>query len=266
MKRKNIIVRILLVVVSLMVCGLSAYAYVKKESANKTEQTTISKKSNFDYQQSIENYTKKFNEATDIDSKINILNQALEEQNKYSGESTEAKEAYSKSVQSLKEKIIEFVNEKIKEYTIENYNPIIDKEKGSTFKQNLEKILEVITKEKTIIFEKNEDFDKINEEIKKLIEEYSKEAVTQNETSTSEQNQSTDSSNSTNSQTTQSRNTNNQTQQNYYRPAQPSTSNNNGGTTSNNSANTNTSTGTTNNQTQPTQPETPSTNTTTNNE
>ena len=172
MKDNNMIYKILLAIVSVVVIALGIFAYIKQKNiAVQTPNPTTKTDNSAD--KKINDYKDKFDKETTLENKITVLKSLISAKDKAKSAD---KDKYNQAQNDLKTKLASFIDEQIKANEIANYNVTTDKEKGSQYKTNLEKLLETLTKEKSVVFTNDEDFAKVEKQIKDLITTYSQEA------------------------------------------------------------------------------------------
>ena len=163
-KNKNLLIGLLIIVI-MAVIGLSAYAYQKQQTLNNKPKVE-KKKEDSKLEKLIKDTTSKFDKENDLNKKIEIFKSLIDKKDEISKENKEKlKSEYNDAIKKMREKISNSIKEKIKKATFSDDDKK-NNEKVEVAKKELNDLQVLLDKEKSIIFEKNEDYDAVVQSIK----------------------------------------------------------------------------------------------------
>ena len=260
-KNKKLLIGLLTIVI-MAVIGLSAYAYQKQQTLNNKPKVE-KKKEDSKLEKLIKDTTSKFDKENDLNKKIEIFKSLIDKKDEISKENKEKlKSEYNDAIKKMREKISNSIKEKIKKATLSD-DDMKNNEKVEAAKKELNDLQVLLDKEKSIIFEKNEDYDAVVQSIKDALTALeAPKSAESNQTQQSRETQSapdaveapvSQPNTSSNSRSYNSNTSTYGSDSNYtYRPTTPSNNNTTSGSAGGNTRSTST-------VTPPAAPETPST-------
>ena len=155
----------LLTIVIMAVIGLSAYAYQKQQTLNNKPKVE-KKKEDSKLEKLIKDTTSKFYKENDLNKKIEIFKSLVDKKDEISKEKKDKLTSeYNDAIKKMREKISNSIKEKIKNATLSDDDKK-NNEKVEAAKKELNDLQVLLDKEKSIIFEKNEDYDTVVQSIK----------------------------------------------------------------------------------------------------
>lgn len=169
MRKNNKVLLGLLIVVLLAVIGLSAYAYQKQQALNSNKPRVEKKKEDSKLEKFIKDTVSKFDKESDLNKKIEILKSLLYKKDEVAKESKDKLSTeYNDVVKNMREKIANIVKDKIKNSSL-NDEDKKNSEKVEFIKKELNDLQSTLEKEKTVLFEKEEDINSISQSIEDVL-------------------------------------------------------------------------------------------------
>ena len=163
-KNKKLLIGLLTIVI-MAVIGLSAYAYQKQQTLNNKPKVE-KKKEDSKLEKLIKDTTSKFYKENDLNKKIEIFKSLVDKKDEISKEKKDKLTSeYNDAIKKMREKISNSIKEKIKKATLSDDDKK-NNEKVEAAKKELNDLQVLLDKEKSIIFEKNEDYDTVVQSIK----------------------------------------------------------------------------------------------------
>ena len=163
-KNKKLLIGLLTIVI-MAVIGLSAYAYQKQQTLNNKPKVE-KKKEDSKLEKLIKDTTSKFYKENDLNKKIEIFKSLVDKKDEISKEKKDKLTSeYNDAIKKMREKISNSIKEKIKKATLSDDDKK-NNEKVEVAKKELNDLQVLLDKEKSIIFEKNEDYDTVVQSIK----------------------------------------------------------------------------------------------------
>lgn len=163
-KNKKLLIGLLTIVI-MAVIGLSAYAYQKQQTLNNKPKVE-KKKEDSKLEKLIKDTTSKFYKENDLNKKIEIFKSLVDKKDEISKEKKDKLTSeYNDAIKKMREKISNSIKEKIKNATLSDDDKK-NNEKVEAAKKELNDLQVLLDKEKSIIFEKNEDYDTVVQSIK----------------------------------------------------------------------------------------------------
>lgn len=163
-KNKKLLIGLLTIVI-MAVIGLSAYAYQKQQTLNNKPKVE-KKKEDSKLEKLIKDTTSKFYKENDLNKKIEIFKSLVDKKDEISKEKKDKLTSeYNDAIKKMREKISNSIKEKIKKATLSDDDKK-NNEKVEVAKKELNDLQVLLDKEKSIIFEKNEDYDAVVQSIK----------------------------------------------------------------------------------------------------
>ena len=169
MKKNSKLLVGLLTIVILAVIGLSAYAYQKQQALNSNKPRVEKKKEDSKLEKFIKDTVSKFDKEGDLNKKIEILKSLLYKKDEVAKESKDKLSTeYNDVVKNMREKIANIVKDKIKNSSL-NDEDKKNSEKVEFIKKELNDLQSILEKEKTVLFEKEEDINSISQSIEDVL-------------------------------------------------------------------------------------------------
>lgn len=170
MKKNNKILILLLVLVLILVGGLSVYAYQKQQSYKEVKpQATAQKSTAEKLSDEIKSQTTKFNNEKEVDKKVSILENVLNQKDKVNNEKNNVlTKLYTETVDKMKSDIRNLITDKIKEYTL-SAEEQQNSEKVTEAEKKLEDLRKLIDEKKDKIYDNEQDSTAVINEIDALV-------------------------------------------------------------------------------------------------
>ena len=166
MKKNNKLLIGLLIIVILAVIGLSAYAYQKQQAMNSNKPKVEKKKEDPKLEKIIKDTVSKFDKENNLNKKIEIFKSILDKKDDVVKENKEKlNNEYNDAIKNMREKLNNTFKDKIKNALL-NDEDKKNIEKVDSVKKELNELQSTLEKEKSVIFEKEEDFNSIAQSIK----------------------------------------------------------------------------------------------------
>ena len=164
-KNKKLLVGLLTIVI-LAVIGLSAYAYQKQQTLNSNKQKVEKKKDDSKFEKLIKDTVSKFDKENDLNKKIEIFKSLVDKKDEISKEKKDKLNSdYNDVIKNMREKLSNSIKEKIKNATLSDDDKK-NNEKVEAAKKELNDLQALLDKEKSVLFEKEEDYNSITQSIK----------------------------------------------------------------------------------------------------
>ena len=162
-KNKKLLIGLLTIVI-MAVIGLSAYAYQKQQTLNNKPKVE-KKKEDSKLEKLIKDTTSKFYKENDLNKKIEIFKSLLDKKDEISKEKKDKLTSeYNDAIKNMREKLNNAVKDKIKNASLSDDKK--NNEKVEAVKKELNELQSTLEKEKSVLFEKEEDYNSITQSIK----------------------------------------------------------------------------------------------------
>ena len=166
MKKNNKLLIGLLTIVILAVIGLSAYAYQKQQAMNNNKPKVEKKKEDPKLEKFIKDTVSKFDKENDLNKKIEIFKLLVDKKGDVAKENKDKLNSeYNDAIKNMREKLINVVKDKIKNASL-NDEDKKNNGKVDSVKKELNELQSTLEKEKSVLFEKEEDYNSIAQSIK----------------------------------------------------------------------------------------------------
>ena len=166
MKKNNKLLIGLLTIVILAVIGLSAYAYQKQQALNNNKPKVEKKKEDSKLEKLIKESVSKFDKENDLNKKIEIFKLLVDKKGDVAKENKDKLNSeYNDAIKNMREKLINVVKDKIKNASL-NDEDKKNNGKVDSVKKELNELQSTLEKEKSVLFEKEEDYNSIAQSIK----------------------------------------------------------------------------------------------------
>ena len=166
MKKNSKLLIGLLTIVILAVIGLSAYAYQKQQAMNSNKPKVENKKEDPKLEKFIKDTVSKFDKENDLNKKIEIFKLLVDKKGDVAKENKDKLNSeYNDAIKNIREKLINVVKDKIKNASL-NDGDKKNNGKVDSVKKELNELQSTLEKEKSILFEKEEDYNSIAQSIK----------------------------------------------------------------------------------------------------
>ena len=166
MKKNSKLLIGLLTIVILAVIGLSAYAYQKQQAMNSNKQKVENKKEDPKLEKFIKDTVSKFDKENDLNKKIEIFKLLVDKKGDVAKENKDKLNSeYNDAIKNMREKLINVVKDKIKNASL-NDEDKKNNGKVDSVKKELNELQSTLEKEKSVLFEKEEDYNSIAQSIK----------------------------------------------------------------------------------------------------
>ena len=166
MKKNNKLLIGLLIIVILAVIGLSAYAYQKQQAMNSNKPKVEKKKEDPKLEKIIKDTVSKFDKENNLNKKIEIFKSILDKKDDVVKENKEKlNNEYNDAIKNMREKLNNTFKDKIKNALL-NDEDKKNIEKVDSVKKELNELQSTLEKEKSVLFEKEEDYNSIVQSIK----------------------------------------------------------------------------------------------------
>ena len=166
MKKNSKLLIGLLTIVILAVIGLSAYAYQKQQALNSNKPKVENKKEDSKLEKLIKETVSKFDKENDLNKKIEIFKSILDKKDEVAKENKDKlNNEYNDAIKNMREKLNNAVKDKIKNASL-NDEDKKNSEKVESVKKELNDLQSTLEKEKSVLFEKEEDYNSIAQSIK----------------------------------------------------------------------------------------------------
>ena len=166
MKKNNKLLIGLLTIVILAVIGLSAYAYQKQQAMNSNKPKVENKKEDPKLEKFIKDTVSKFDKENDLNKKIEIFKLLVDKKGDVAKENKDKLNSeYNDAIKNMREKLINVVKDKIKNASL-NDEDKKNNGKVDSVKKELNELQSTLEKEKSVLFEKEEDYNSIAQSIK----------------------------------------------------------------------------------------------------
>ena len=166
MKKNSKLLIGLLTIVILAVIGLSAYAYQKQQAMNSNKPKVENKKEDPKLEKFIKDTVSKFDKENDLNKKIEIFKLLVDKKGDVAKENKDKLNSeYNDAIKNIREKLINVVKDKIKNASL-NDEDKKNNGKVDSVKKELNELQSTLEKEKSVLFEKEEDYNSIAQSIK----------------------------------------------------------------------------------------------------
>ena len=166
MKKNSKLLIGLLTIVILAVIGLSAYAYQKQQAMNSNKPKVENKKEDPKLEKFIKDTVSKFDKENDLNKKIEIFKLLVDKKGDVAKENKDKLNSeYNDAIKNMREKLINVVKDKIKNASL-NDEDKKNNGKVDSVKKELNELQSTLEKEKSVLFEKEEDYNSIAQSIK----------------------------------------------------------------------------------------------------
>ena len=166
MKKNSKLLIGLLTIVILAVIGLSAYAYQKQQAMNSNKPKVENKKEDPKLEKFIKDTVSKFDKENDLNKKIEIFKLLVDKKGDVAKENKDKLNSeYNDTIKNMREKLINVVKDKIKNASL-NDEDKKNNGKVDSVKKELNELQSTFEKEKSVLFEKEEDYNSIAQSIK----------------------------------------------------------------------------------------------------
>ncbi|WP_314090371.1 hypothetical protein [Gemella haemolysans] len=166
MKKNSKLLIGLLTMVILAVIGLSAYAYQKQQAMNSNKPKVENKKEDPKLEKFIKDTVSKFDKENDLNKKIEIFKLLVDKKGDVAKENKDKLNSeYNDAIKNIREKLINVVKDKIKNASL-NDEDKKNNGKVESVKKELNELQSTLEKEKSVLFEKEEDYNSIAQSIK----------------------------------------------------------------------------------------------------
>ena len=166
MKKNSKLLIGLLTIVILAVIGLSAYAYQKQQAMNSNKPKVENKKEDPKLEKFIKDTVSKFDKENDLNKKIEIFKLLVDKKGDVAKENKDKLNSeYNDAIKNMREKLINVVKDKIKNASL-NDEDKKNNGKVDSVKKELNELQSTFEKEKSVLFEKEEDYNSIAQSIK----------------------------------------------------------------------------------------------------
>ena len=166
MKKNSKLLIGLLTIVILAVIGLSAYAYQKQQALNNNKPKVEKKKEDSKLEKLIKETVSKFDKENDLNKKIEIFKLLVDKKGDVAKENKDKLNSeYNDAIKNIREKLINVVKDKIKNASL-NDEDKKNNGKVDSVKKELNELQSTLEKEKSVLFEKEEDYNSIAQSIK----------------------------------------------------------------------------------------------------
>ena len=166
MKKNSKLLIGLLTIVILAVIGLSAYAYQKQQAMNNNKPKVEKKKEDPKLEKFIKDTVSKFDKENDLNKKIEIFKLLVDKKGDVAKENKDKLNSeYNDAIKNMREKLNNTVKDKIKNASL-NDEDKKNNEKVDSVKKELNELQSTLEKEKSVLFEKEEDYNSIAQSIK----------------------------------------------------------------------------------------------------
>ena len=166
MKKNSKLLIGLLTIVILAVIGLSAYAYQKQQAMNSNKPKVENKKEDPKLEKFIKDTVSKFDKENDLNKKIEIFKLLVDKKGDVAKENKDKLNSeYNDAIKNIREKLINVVKDKIKNASL-NDEDKKNNGKVASVKKELNELQSTLEKEKSVLFEKEEDYNSIAQSIK----------------------------------------------------------------------------------------------------
>ena len=166
MKKNSKLLIGLLTIVILAVIGLSAYAYQKQQAMNSNKPKVENKKEDPKLEKFIKDTVSKFDKENDLNKKIEIFKLLVDKKGDVAKENKDKLNSeYNDAIKNMREKLINVVKDKIRNASL-NDEDKKNNGKVDSVKKELNELQSTFEKEKSVLFEKEEDYNSIAQSIK----------------------------------------------------------------------------------------------------
>ena len=166
MKKNSKLLIGLLTIVILAVIGLSAYAYQKQQAMNSNKPKVENKKEDPKLEKFIKDTVSKFDKENNLNKKIEIFKLLVDKKGDVAKENKDKLNSeYNDAIKNMREKLINVVKDKIKNASL-NDEDKKNNGKVDSVKKELNELQSTLEKEKSVLFEKEEDYNSIAQSIK----------------------------------------------------------------------------------------------------
>ena len=166
MKKNSKLLIGLLTIVILAVIGLSAYAYQKQQAMNSNKPKVENKKEDPKLEKFIKDTVSKFDKENDLNKKIEIFKLLVDKKGDVAKENKDKLNSeYNDAIKNMREKLINVVKDKIKNASL-NDEDKKNNGKVDSVKKELNELQSTLENEKSVLFEKEEDYNSIAQSIK----------------------------------------------------------------------------------------------------
>ena len=166
MKKNSKLLIGLLTIVILAVIGLSAYAYQKQQAMNSNKPKVENKKEDPKLEKFIKDTVSKFDKENDLNKKIEIFKLLVDKKGDVAKENKDKLNSeYNDAIKNMREKLNNTVKDKIKNASL-NDEDKKNNGKVDSLKKELNELQSTLEKEKSVLFEKEEDYNSIAQSIK----------------------------------------------------------------------------------------------------
>ena len=166
MKKNSKLLIGLLTIVILAVIGLSAYAYQKQQALNNNKPKVEKKKEDSKLEKLIKETVSKFDKENDLNKKIEIFKLLVDKKGDVAKENKDKLNSeYSDAIKNMREKLKNTLKDKIKNASL-NDEDKKNNGKVDSVKKELNELQSTLEKEKSVLFEKEEDYNSIAQSIK----------------------------------------------------------------------------------------------------
>lgn len=166
MKKNSKLLIGLLTIVILAVIGLSAYAYQKQQAMNSNKPKVENKKEDPKLEKFIKDTVSKFDKENDLNKKIEIFKLLVDKKGDVVKENKDKLNSeYNDAIKNMREKLINVVKDKIRNASL-NDEDKKNNGKVDSVKKELNELQSTLEKEKSVLFEKEEDYNSIAQSIK----------------------------------------------------------------------------------------------------
>ena len=166
MKKNSKLLIGLLTIVILAVIGLSAYAYQKQQAMNSNKPKVEKKKEDPKLEKFIKDTVSKFDKENNLNKKIEIFKLLVDKKGDVVKENKDKLNSeYNDAIKNMREKLINVVKDKIRNASL-NDEDKKNNGKVDSVKKELNELQSTLEKEKSVLFEKEEDYNSIAQSIK----------------------------------------------------------------------------------------------------